>query len=202
MSAMQTFVRIVPVALILSAGCDDFTGWRTEQAPGPAVAEQKPEPSPSAEEVSDPHQEETIEQVLEFVGRLNQTSEPIERPTPSQEPAVASAAEHQPARSTALVNRPLDVNDAADLVGEAPQPPPPPQPAMPVIESVFIPTQLAADLAEAGPEMTQTTNSPLSATEPPPGQISLDELIAALGKRVEEHPEDTVGTAPAPAGGR
>ena len=107
MSAMQTFVRIVPVALILSAGCDDFTGWRTEQAPGPAVAEQKPEPSPSAEEVSDPHQEETIEQVLEFVGRLNQTSEPIERPTPSQEPAVASAAEHQPARSTALVNRPL-----------------------------------------------------------------------------------------------
>lgn len=192
MSAMQTFVRIVPIALILLAGCDDFTGWRTEQAPGPVVAEQKPESSPPAEEVSDPHQEETIEQVLEFVGRLNQASEPTEQPAPPQEPAVVSAAEHQPVRATALVNRPLDVNDAADPVGEAPQPPPPPQPAMPVIESVFILTPLGADLAEAGPETTQTTNSPLSATDPPPSQVSLEELIAALGKRAEEHPEDTV----------
>ncbi|MHC4234265.1 MAG: hypothetical protein ACYSUQ_04035 [Planctomycetota bacterium] len=210
MSPGAKFARMGPVLLIALAGCSDLAGWPTKQSPRRVVAKPQPAPptiasSQSAEgetHPGDPHREETIDQVLAFVDRLGQTAEP-EANSDAQEQATAAPESGsdrglQSPRpgpgdwSAARVNRPLDVNVASDQVSDPAPPQDTPPLAAPVIESVFIPTARGVDLAEADPQTKRTTNSPLSATDPPMGRISVEQWIEALTERTGEHPEDTL----------
>jgi len=192
MNRTNMLIRVLPIPTILLAGCSDFAGWGPRQEPGPVVAEQPPEvESPGLDEQPpDPHQDETIDQVLAFVDRLNGAGQVGPADETVEATASPSAPAAEPVGTIARVNLPLDVNDAGPPAPEPAQPKTPPPPAPPVIEAVFIPVLAGEELAPEDAPPTQATNSPLSAIDPPRSSMSLDELMAALGERTREHPQD------------
>ena len=203
MKRLPIFVRVVVPGLLTSlAGCQGYKGWQTKQAPGPAVVDAEPEAPPAVEEEpADLHRAATLDDVQAFLDRLakaaapDESGETVQQPGPgpirhtSHEPQSAGTAVGGSLR--ARVNMPLDVREVGQALATSQAPAEAP-PASPVIESVFIPNALGDNLVEADPQTTQTTNSPLSATDPPRGKLSVDQWMAALAERTQEHPEDTV----------
>ncbi|MCH7814347.1 MAG: hypothetical protein IID40_10045 [Planctomycetes bacterium] len=192
--------------LLATAGCNDQHGWWNLQSPEPAVAEAQPaEPTPiepALVEAEDPHRQETIDQVLDFVARLDQTDADTNGSSEEQtetsvniarQVAAIDAGSASPTpKSESAVNMPLEVGTHPAVDAETPEPAGPAPPALPVLEAVFIRHALADGTSNEPQASTpsRTTNSPLAASDPPRGTMNIDELLEVLGKRVRANPED------------
>lgn len=197
------FVFLSGIAIVV-AGCQEWAdlGFQQEPGPGPVAVEPGPaeEPAPGAdmadETPADPHHEETVAQVMNFIDRLNnrdagaettadQSAEPASPPPGSTQLQAA-----QPPQRIARANEPLDVTalpepqpgDADQSVVKLPE--------KPIIESVFIRTGTEVETADPPAEAASAANNPLS-TDPPMRALTVDQMLEALNTRVAESPDDT-----------
>jgi len=202
------------LSLFLLAGCQDMPNWMepqqssavppTQAGQPPANSLQPPSADPGAPGSTDPHRQDTIEDVLAFVDRLNAAPplDPSRRtnagPEGSSTAATGGTTAQQPQSAGAAVpvglppsraNQPLEVA-AGPVEPEAQSPPAPPMPEKPVLESVFIRSTAAQEQAAAEADPTRTTNTPLSAAGQTAAVLSVEALIATLQDRVKSDPAD------------
>jgi len=208
---------VLPVlSLLLLAGCQDMPNWMEPQqssAVPPTQAGRTPADSlqplsadSGAPEPTDPHRQDTIEDVLAFVDRLNAAPLPDQAsPTNAGQEGSptattgGTAARQSPSAGAAVpagappsrANQPLEVA-AGSVEPETQSPPAPPMPEKPVLESVFIrsTTAQAQEQVAADADPTRTTNTPLSAAGQTATVLSVEALIAALQDRVKSDPAD------------
>ena len=199
MMRTHPFAWMLMVTAVLLAGCQDIRwGSERQKAVTPATtadagADQEPVVAEDQAAADDPHRQEMMNQVREFVDRLEPGETAVAEATPSPEAAIPEPVEEpqQPPAPTARVNMPFDVNDiqeADDLTAAAP---PARVPVKPVVESVFIRGGAPDIVPESEDETVSTTNTSLCAAETPHQALSVEELIAALAGQVQEHPGDT-----------
>ncbi|MCP4250884.1 MAG: hypothetical protein GY778_27920 [bacterium] len=206
MNRMSRRIAICAGLLLAAIGCNERQGWWKLQSPQPAVAQAEPvEPAPvepATVEAEDPHKQETIDQVLDFVARLDQTDaglvgasdDPTETSTVGgrQIAAIEPASTSPTPMNESAVNMPLEVGAGTAADGESPEPAAPPAPAPPVVHAVFIRNALADGSSDDSEAIapSRTTNSPLAANTPPRGTMNIDALLEVLGERVQANPED------------
>ncbi len=177
---------VVLSALSISlGGCSDMKGLsfgksKSKAATSPSTAK--------AEPTADPHQEETVAQVLEFVDRLDSKA-----PVPAQGDEAEGIALADSTDRSLAAN--MTANEAVDLKTDSV----PPQaqaeplvalPDMPVIEAVVIRGTALDQPADAQAQLTSSANLPLT-TALPEQDYSVEELIAALKEHLTKTPSDT-----------
>jgi len=192
----------VAVAGLAVSGCSDspwaWTMEKPETAGAAAAAGPAPPPEAVTEEVgpADARRQETIDQVLRFVDRIPDgeavAGEGQADAAGAREPGVPPG---DPSRSVARANMAFDVNEVGGP-GSGPQgtrragPQAPESASLPVVESVFVQAPGAGGRTSESGRPTSTTNSPLSAADQSPRNLSVAELATALERQLGEHPRD------------
>ncbi len=206
MSRIRSTLLVLTTAL-WAAGCSDWQGFEdSRQRPKPtepvaqAPADQAPAPEEAPNttpaEEADPHQAETVAQVLEFVDRLSAASAPGQTPTPE----TAAPDKTDPPRRTQpqpptqppiqmTANAPANVADLPTQDDGQPAETDTAPPVNPVIESLVIRGGCSDTPPEPNDQPTSAANSPLS-TDPPERALTLEQRLEALTERVATAPDD------------
>lgn len=178
-------------AIVLAGGCSLFEQPSQQQATRPVletptVAEVETVPAePVDAEPADPHREETVARVLEFVDRLGTVDEESPNAAKSadaQPPASAKPSANQPAGPQMAANAPAAVAQPAANPAD-----PPASATPPVLETVFVRgEELTLPASESKPP-DSTANAPLT-TDTTAEKLTLEQWIQTLESGLADAP--------------
>ncbi|HUU82892.1 MAG TPA: hypothetical protein VM243_05240 [Phycisphaerae bacterium] len=200
---------VFPGLVLVATGCQEWAGKDFWQQLGakPVAAEPAPAEEPvqtadsDSDGVADPHQEETVGQVMDFIGRLDRrdaSSEPGRDEAEEEEVLASSAPQPRTEasqvaltpRATARTNEPLDVTAAKESQPDVAEEPVAAPPDRPVIETVFIRSAGQVEATAPSADVSGAANNPRS-TDAPMRTLTVEQMLEALRARVAEAPEDT-----------